>query len=71
MMTTQMRLTSPPDADVSINERANGIELGVLGARRLFYDETKCEGESVACRSRTGAHRSERDRDSGQDPTLP
>ncbi len=71
MMTVQMRATGPPDADVSINEPENDFEFRVRGARQLFDDETECEGESEACRSRTGAHRSERDRDSGQDPTLP
>lgn len=70
MMTTQMR-AGPPDTDVSINEPANGIELGVRGARQLFDNEKECEGENVACRSRKGAHRSAPDRDSGQDPTLP
>lgn len=71
MMTTQMRASSPPDADVSINEPANGIELGIRGARRLFYDENVGDHKRVACVSRTGAHRSARDRDASQYPTLP
>ena len=71
MTATQMRATSPPDADVSINEPANGIELGIWGARRLFYDENVCDHKRVACVSRTGAHRSVRDRDASQYPTLP
>lgn len=71
MMTTQMRASSPPDADVPINEPANGIELGIRGARRLFDDENVGDHKRVACVSRTGAHRSARDRDASQYPTLP
>ena len=71
MMTVQMRATGPPDADVSINEPANGIELGIRGARRLFDDENVRDRKRVACVSRTGAHRSARDRDASQYPTLP
>ncbi len=71
MMTTQIRASSPPDADVSINEPANGIELGIRGARRLFDDENVRDRKRVACVSRTGAHRSARDRDASQYPTLP
>ena len=71
MTATQMRASSPPDADVSINEPANGIELGIRGARRLFDDENVGDHKHVACVSRTGAHRSARDRDASQYPTLP